>query len=244
VVRALDSRDILWLWDTYAPLHPIDRTLAMLRAGDPETPLETLAALPIGERERRAAALRVTTFGHAAEGTSDCPACGLAHEIDPPLAAIVAAPPVDAAPWPLSVGGYELRVRVPDSRDQAAITFCDDAAEARRVLVARCVMAATRDGAPVDPAALPEAVVVELGDALAERDGFAEVLIALRCAGCGQPWTLVFETGEFLWREVVMHARRLLREVDLLARTYHWSEAEVLAMSAQRRQAYLDLVSA
>jgi hypothetical protein len=241
-VRALDARDILRLWDACAVQHPIDRTLAMLRVGAPEAPLEVLAGLPIGERERRAAALRVTTFGHAAEGANDCPACGLAHEIDPPLAAILAAPPVSGEPWPISAGGYELIVRVPDSHDQAAITFCAGAGEARRVLVERCVVAASRGGEPIEPAALPDAVVVELGEALGERDSHAETLITLQCAGCGQPWTMVFDAGEFLWAEVAMHARRLLREVDLLARTYHWSEADVLAMSAQRRQAYLDLV--
>ena len=36
----------------------------------------------------------------------------------------------------------------------------------------------------------------------------------------------------------------LLYEVGTLARAYHWSEAEVLAMTARRREAYLDLVGA
>lgn len=234
---------MLRLWDAAAALHPIDRTLALLRAGAPEIPFEVLAALPIGERERCAAALRIVTFGLAAEGANDCPACGLVHQIDPPLAEILAGPPVAGEPWPLTVGDFELLVRVPDSRDQAAITRCGDAGEARRMLLGRCVLAATCDGDRVEPAALPDDVVAGLGEALAERDAFAETLITLRCAGCGEPWTMVFDAGEFLWGEVVMRARRLLREVDLLARSYHWSEAEVLAMSAQRRQAYLELVA-
>lgn len=241
-MRALDARDILRLWDACAALHPIDRTLAMLRVAAPEVSLDVLASLPIGERERRAAALRIMTFGPAAEGVNECPACGLAHEIDPPLAAILAAPPVTGEPWPVTVGEFELLVRVPDSRDQAAITRCASAAEALRAVLERCVVTATLDGAAVEPAALPDELVPAVGDALAERDTHAETLITQSCAGCGRPWTMVFDTGEFLWGEVQMRARRLLYEVDLLARTYHWSEAEVLAMSAQRRQAYLDLV--
>lgn len=243
-VRALDSRDLLQLWDAAASLHPIDRTLAMLRAGSPEESLDMLASLPIGERERRAAALRITTFGLAAEGTQECPACGLAHQIDPPLAALLEAAPAEPQPQPLTSRGYELLVRVPDSRDQAAITHCADAVEARTRLLERCVLSASRDGAQVAVADLPTDVVGDVGQALAARDSNAETLITLTCAACGSPWTVMFDAGEFLWDEVVMHARRLLREIDVLARTYHWSEADVLAMSSQRRQAYLDLVSA
>jgi hypothetical protein len=235
---------MLLLWDACEALHPLDRTLAMLRAGWPEESFDALASLPIGERERRAAALRLTTFGHAAEGVHECPACGLSHEIDPPLCAILEAAPVAVEPLPLLTGGYELLLRALDSRDQAAITHATDAAAARAQLLRRCVVAASRSGEPVDLSVLPGEVVREIADTLAERDSHAETLITLTYTGCGQPWTIVFDAGEFLWREVVMHARRLMREIDRLARAYHWSEAEVLSLSARRRQAYLDLVGA
>lgn len=241
-MRALDARDVLWLWDACVTLHPIDRTLTMLRAGLPEVPFDVLAALPIGERERRAAALRVTTFGSTAEAADACPACGVSHEVDPPLDAILESVPVCVDPVPLSMGGYDLLVRVLDSRDQAAITHCEDAEQARTQLLQRCVMAASRSSERVEVADLPTEVVSEIAETLALRDSHAETLITLTCTGCGRPWTTVFDAGEFLWREVVMHARRLLREIDALARTYHWSEADVLAMSAQRREAYLELV--
>ena len=42
--------------------------------------------------------------------------------------------------------------------------------------------------------------------------------------------------------EVQARARRLLREVDVLARAYGWTEADVLALSEQRRTAYLEIV--
>jgi hypothetical protein len=243
-VRALEARDILRLWEGGAMLHPIDRALAMLRAGSPDETLDALAGLAIGERERRAVALRVSTFGRAAEGVSDCPACGLAHEIDPPLAAILDAPPAAAEPITVVVGDWELVVRVPDSRDQAALTHCGDAQQALRTLVARCVVLATRGGDAVAVDALPDDVVAAAADALAERDSNAETLIALCCTACEHRWTIVFDAGEFLWAEIVTHARRLLYEVDTLARAYHWSEAEVLSMTARRREAYLDLVGA
>jgi hypothetical protein len=244
IVRSLEARDILRLWETCAALHPIDRALAMLRAGSPDETLDTLAGLVIGERERRAVALRVSTFGPAAEGASDCPVCGLAHEIDPPLSAILDAPPATVEPFTVAAGAYELVVRPPDSRDQAALTHGSDDTDALRVLLARCVLAATHGGDDVAVQALPDDVVAIAAEALAARDLNAETSIALTCAHCEHRWTIVFDAGEFLWAEVAAHARRLLYEVHVLARAYHWSEADVLAMTAQRREAYLAMVGA
>jgi hypothetical protein len=244
IVRALEARDVLRLWETCAVLHPLDRVLAMLRAGSPEGAADDLAALPIGERERRAVALRVATFGLCAEGVNECPACGLAHEIDPPLTAMLAAPPATAGPFPVVAAAHEVVVRVPDSRDQAALTDCADAAEALDALLRRCVLTATCGDEVVAPAALPEEVVAALARELALRDANAETLIELACAQCEHRWTMVFDAGEFLWAEIAMRARRLLHEVDTLARAYHWSEADVLSMTARRREAYLELVGA
>lgn len=243
-MRALEARDILRLWETCAALHPVDRALAMLRAGSPDDTLDTLAGLVIGERERRTVALRVSTFGLAAEGASDCPACGLTHEIDPPLAAILDAPPAAVEPVTVVAGDYELIVQAPDSRDQAALTQCSDAVEALHVLVARCVLAATHRGDAVAAAALPDDVVALAAEALALHDVNAETSISLSCSRCEHRWTMVFDAGEFLWAEIAAHARRLLYEVHTLARAYHWSEADVLAMTARRREAYLALVGA
>lgn len=243
-MRALDARDVLRLWESCATLHPIDRALALLRAGAPERPHAALAALPVGERERLAVALRVRTFGLPAEGACECPSCGLAHEIAPPLAAILAAPPATTTPTPLATAGYEVVIRPPDSIDQAAVAGCDDAAAGLQTLLSRCVVSALRDGEQVDPTALPDAAVAAVAEALAALDANAETLIGLTCARCERPWTMVFDAGEFLWREVAARGRRLLYEVHTLARAYGWSEADILAMSASRRDAYLDLVGA
>lgn len=225
-------------------LHPIDRALAMIRTGSPDDSLDALAGLMIGERERRAAALRVATFGLAGGGASDCPACGVTHEIDPPLAALLDEEPAATEPFTVVAGDCELTVRALDSRDQAAITQSSDPAQAMRVVLARCVVAATRGGDPVAVDTLPDDVVDVVAEALAQRDGNAETLIAVSCVQCAHRWTVVFDAGEFLWAEIVTHARRLLYEVDVLARAYHWSEAAVLSMTARRREAYLALVGA
>jgi hypothetical protein len=46
----------------------------------------------------------------------------------------------------------------------------------------------------------------------------------------------------FFWREIQSAARRIVLEVDALARSYGWSEAEILNMTPARRQLYLEMV--
>jgi hypothetical protein len=64
------------------------------------------------------------------------------------------------------------------------------------------------------------------------------------CPSCGHVWQALLDIVDFLWKEVAAGAARLLDEVHTLARAYHWPEADILAMSSRRRQAYLELAMA
>ena len=62
------------------------------------------------------------------------------------------------------------------------------------------------------------------------------------CTGCGAAMVLPFDIAVFLDGEMGARASRLLDEVHLLASSYHWSESEILALPASRRQDYLKRV--
>ncbi len=64
----------------------------------------------------------------------------------------------------------------------------------------------------------------------------------ISCPACGEAWQQVIDITEVLRADVNAAADRLLDEVAGLARVYGWSEAEILQMSAARRQAYLSRV--
>jgi hypothetical protein len=49
------------------------------------------------------------------------------------------------------------------------------------------------------------------------------------------------DVAAFVWAEIESEARRLLLEVDVLARRYGWSERDILDMSPIRRYQYLEL---
>ena len=63
------------------------------------------------------------------------------------------------------------------------------------------------------------------------------------CAACGANFQSDLDVAAFVWTEVEAHARRVLLDVDILARAYGWTEGDVLALSEARRAAYLRLVA-
>ncbi len=80
-----------------------------------------------------------------------------------------------------------------------------------------------------------------LAGRLSDLDPLAEVLVDLRCELCGERWQALFDIVTFFWNELHARSRRLLQEIDLLARTYGWTEGEVLRMSEQRRGLYVEM---
>jgi hypothetical protein len=68
-------------------------------------------------------------------------------------------------------------------------------------------------------------------------------MLDFACPSCGHEWQSLFDIAAFFWAEIAAQARRLLREVHQLASAYGWREADILAMSARRRRAYLEMTS-
>lgn len=240
----LSARELLTVWERGEHRRPAERALALLAAACPELEDEELAALPLGRREARLLALHQETFGPTLELATRCPACDetleLAVRIDD-----LRSVPENAALSPLEIteGGLRLVCRLPDSADLAAAAACADAGAARLLLVRRCVLDASRDGEPLDPAALTAAEAELLSARLAAADPGAEVLLDLDCPVCGHRWQALLDAAECLWAEIDAAARRLLREVHALARGYGWREVDILALSAHRRRCYLELLA-
>ena len=113
---------------------------------------------------------------------------------------------------------------------------------AEHVLLGRCVTAATGPEGDVGGSALPPTAREALARAMADADPLAEVLVDVTCPACEAVFVADLDVGAFVWAELRADAQRLLREVDTLARTYGWTEPEVLALDDGRRAAYLELV--
>jgi hypothetical protein len=249
---ALSARDLLLLWEQAERRPPSGRALALLAAACPELPDEALEALPLGRREARLLALYEETFGPGLELAAPCPRCGETLEIEVRIEdlglgdgelAPLEIEPVEIEPVEIEDNGLRLLCRPLNSADLAAAASCADTAAGRRLLAARCVLAASRDGVAVAPQELSAAEMEVLSRALAALDPRAEILLNLACPACGHRWQSLLDAAYCLWVEIDAAARRLLREVHALARAYHWREVDILALSARRRRWYLEILA-
>jgi hypothetical protein len=248
--HVLSAQEIVHIWEMALRLHPVDRALTILAVAYPEVPRETLLALSVGQRDGYLLALRQYTFGSQVAGYAECPICQERLEFACEVADLRVAPlntralmePAPRQTCECAVGGYRLCFRLPDSRDLAALAQCQDVSAARMLLTQRCVISAAHDGQQVAAVTLPEAAITALAERMAECDPQAEVQLALTCPACHQEWTLLFDVVTFFWTEICVQAKRLMREVHRLARVYGWREADILSMSASRRQFYLEMV--
>jgi hypothetical protein len=89
---------------------------------------------------------------------------------------------------------------------------------------------------------LPADVTEAISARMAEADPQADVRLNLVCPQCNHRWQAPLDIAAFLWSEIQAWAVRLLREAHLLASTYGWREADILAMTPWRRQVYLELI--
>jgi hypothetical protein len=244
-MRPLSEPDLIRIWELGARQHPIDRALTILTAACPESAREELESLTVGLRDARLFSVRERIFGPRLQGLVECPECHGQLEFSLNVADLCAAPQVDGADGmqQLNVDGYQLRFRLPNSLDLAAIAGCEDVVTARQILVRRCVVQACQQEAEASTEALPEAVMEALAEQMQDRDSQAEVRLNFNCTACGHRWQTAFDIVTFFWAEIQAQAKRLLYEVHTLARAYGWREADILSISPARRQLYLEMVT-
>jgi hypothetical protein len=267
----IPAAQLLDAWEQGHAASPGERGLLLLAVAHPEQPAASLAGWTVGRRDAALLALREQVFGPQLAALAECPRCDEPLDVEFPVSAITLPAPAagdGSAPgdestlrdeaFVLEVDGYRLLYRLPTAGDLAALGRNGGRDPARR-LMERClvevaqVQAAGVEGQPGDlapalEAALPEPVLEALASALAgavaQADPQAEIELSLTCPACGAQWQTPFDIVTYLWQELDAWAARLLADVHVLASSYGWSEADILALSPWRRQRYLEMIGA
>jgi len=238
-MRALSSAELLRVWERGLGYQPLERALVVLSTtGEDDVDPATLT---MGERDARLLTLREQTFGAGLTAIAVCPQCGEEIELSCHTNDL-RTPPGSGEPLSLSDGGIDVEFRLPTSNDVRAATVVADRDEFD-VLLARCIVRATRDGQSLDPLALPPAIVARVVEQMGAADSQAEIMFDVSCEACGHRWDAPFDIESFFWTELQAWAARLLAEVHQLAAAYGWSEEAILGMSATRRHLYLNLLA-
>jgi hypothetical protein len=242
-MHAPDESELLRVWDHGAGATAADRGLLLLQAAFPEVTRESLARWSIGWRDRRLLELRRVLFGDALAARTVCPRCGETVEFS--LSAGVLLGSSSSLPPPetvsASVEGFELTARLPNSLDLLALEEHQPADSRADSLLRRCLLEVRRGDEPLASSDLPATALGALQLAMSAADPQSESYLDFTCAGCQYAWQALFDVTPFLWAELDAWARRVLEQVDALARSYGWSEAEILRLGSARRGRYLEL---
>jgi hypothetical protein len=236
-------------------LAPIERTTALLArcvsqlAGADANALQDLS---MGDREALLLHIRRMTFGDRMDCLLSCPACASRMDFQLHTETLIVPSAADARPQyeeEFLVDGVSLRVkfRVPTGKDVREALASGDAApdSAVRALIARCLESVrqvdTKEEMP--SAKWPTGLATQVAARMTELDPQAEIKLQLQCPACRHAFSVFFDIADFLFRELRDRERRLYQEVHQLALAYHWSEADILRMTARKRKLYLDLLN-
>jgi hypothetical protein len=244
-MRCLSAPELLEVWEHGLERAPVERALMLWQAACPDASWDALAVLSIGQRDGELLTLREWIFGPQIAGLAACPECGQRLEINFNVADVRVAPSTDSSvEEKIAVTDYEVSFRPPNSLDVMAIAPKVELSEKRKLLFERCVLEARYKGEPAAPDRLPPELIDRVTHRIAEADPQADVRLDISCASCGHRWREIFDVVNFFWTEIDAWARRLLREVHILASAYGWSERDILLLSPWRRQAYLEMIGA
>lgn len=242
-MRGLSTANLLDIWEQGMVQSPIQQALLLLAAACPEKTLEELAQLSLGQRDALLLQLREQTFGGQLTSVATCPACSERSELNFNIIDIRAAP--GQAPFErlsLSLNGYDIEFHLPNSLDVAAIANQSDPVTARFSLLKQCLEQIHHQGQEQSLEQLPTSIIEAVETRMAEADPQADIQLDLQCPVCQHVWQVAFDIVSFFWSEIHTWAQRTFYEVHLLASAYGWREADILALSAQRRYLYLEMI--
>jgi hypothetical protein len=238
------ASELLGAWERGLEQPPHERAMTLLAAALPDAVGDEQARWSIGRRDAALLGLREQLFGGRLACVTNCAGCGEPLEMDFTTSDISLPHAVSdsvAFSFAGDDGDYEVELRLPNTLDLRALAGTPDIGR----LFRRCVTAVTRDG---ETRRVEDDLPPGLGEEVSRRaesaDPQARVELQLLCPACGQEWIAPFDIVSFLWGEINAWAERTLREIHLLASSYGWGEAEILALSPQRRRHYLRMVTA
>jgi len=235
-MRAPGTAEMLDLWERSSGKTSVERSIELLSLasieGDP-------AGLSIGRRDANLLRLRERFFGSLLSNIADCPACGERVEWTGDTRDLLVDGGEKEGVFTMYAEPYVIGFRLPNSYDLMKASVYREHPEG---LLQDCILEVKKGNAYCDAAELPEGVLDLLDRRMAEEDPQADISMLLSCAKCSHQWEMSFDICSYLWKEIDNWARRVLREVAMLAAAFGWSEPDILHMSPRRRRLYLEMI--
>src|SRR5262245_27397485 len=200
------------------------------------TPFEA-ADLVASDRDRLLAAVYESAFGDRIESTLTCARCSQPFDLDFSLRKVIETVDEKSTTAELKAlgdGNFETsegkRFRLPTGRDEVALAgLRSDVVQ--MLLLQRC--AATSDWSAASEA---------FEDFLEEVAPLLDLELLAPCAECHHVHNVQFDIQTYVLGAIIAERRRLLSEINRLARTYSWSLKEILSLSRSDRRQFVELI--
>ncbi len=258
VLRDLTGRDEAFLLELPASWSAARKTSALLeRIVEPveelDEPVSKLVRLMSGgDRERLLVALCQRLLGDRVDLVAGCGTaeCRELSEISLSLETFLADQSArsEHESFELDCGdngrNLHVRFRLPNGfmEERAARTARSDPALAANELIGKVVLDVTDDeGEAIDLETVQAIVGPAVESAVQKLEPGLDRHAAVKCTACGAEFVAEFDALSIL-TNAVARGGDIFRQVDRLARVYHWAEADILALPATRRQKYLQLI--
>jgi hypothetical protein len=238
------ANDLITLWESGHALSSPEKALLLLTHGLGRERQAVIRKWPIGLRDRALIRLFAATFSPFDSALSTCPDCRqtVAYPID--FKTMGAGPVLDKGRLSFNHAGVSYPFRLPNSDDLLAISAEADEDRALQLLASSCILSASGDveRSGDEGKRWSDGALNALAAAIETHDPFAEIRLALACPECGGQWQEPLDIVDYFWRVLTREAQTLLAQVDLLARTYGWSQEAILNLSASRRAHYVEMI--
>jgi len=111
-------------------------------------------------------------------------------------------------------------------------------------LLNRCVVRVGESGTPhIATAELTPRARAEIEAAMADVAPHVEDTMDTTCVECGRTVIIPFDLQRIFFGDLRADRDLLYREVHYLAFHYHWAERDIMAMTRDKRRAYIDLLA-
>jgi hypothetical protein len=245
-MRSLNAAELLQVWDEGIGMPILEKTLLLLSKACGVEDRKGLGKLSIGNRDAKLLQLREWMFGFRLKNMAKCPRCSEMVEWETNTDDFHLQPvkhDISVETFFLIQDGFNIQFRLPDSFDISKYIVEQDLSSGTNALLLSCILNVTGvDNEKFTPAVLPATTWQALEERMSIEDPQADINMQIVCPHCQNSWNAAFDIMNFLWAEINNWAKHIMQEVALLARAFSWSERDILAMTPQRRQTYIEMV--
>ncbi|CAH8296342.1 hypothetical protein EV196_11157 [Mariniflexile fucanivorans] len=191
--------------------------------------------------EKRDVALfhvRKMLFGNRFNNIAHCPKCKQAvewdfyfHQMEIPI--LIDTP--DNIEIPIDIPNYHIMVRLPNSDD----LICKEEIQ----IIRKCILNLKDFPEGTFNQKIPDDLLMQINNKFNKTCKASNISYHLNCTECKHEWDVVFDISTYLWKEIDQWAKSFLRQICLLAKAFGWSELDIINMSENRRNHYLNLLN-